>query len=64
LPTKPEPEQPTTSAVLIFGTVSNSERIPDSDYRHNDLTTQNWRASIERNQQIQRDKQQRSRFIG
>jgi hypothetical protein len=61
-----EPEQPPTSPVLIFGTVSNSERIPDSEYapRFYDHVTDNWRKSIEHNQQIQREKQQRSRFIG
>jgi hypothetical protein len=65
-PPQAEPEQPTTSPVLIFGTVSNSERIPDSEYapRFYDHVTDNWRKSIEHNQQIQREKQQRSRFIG
>jgi hypothetical protein len=47
LPTKPEPDQPPTHQVIgVYGTTSKSiELIPDSEYRHNDLTTQNWRRS-------------------
>jgi hypothetical protein len=63
----PEPE-PTPQIIggVIFGTTSTAQRIPDSEYapRFHDHVTENWRASIERNERIAREKQQRSRWIG
>jgi hypothetical protein len=67
-PDKLEPEQPPATPVYIFGTFSTSERIPDSEFanslRWGDTATDNWRKSIELNERIQREKEQRSRWIG
>jgi hypothetical protein len=63
---KLEPEQPPTSPVLVYVTNSTAVRIDDREYapRFHDHVTDNWRKSIEQNAQIQREKQQRSRYIG
>jgi hypothetical protein len=63
---KPEPDTPPTEPVFIFGTTSTSERIPDSEYapRFHDYVTDNWRKSIELNERIQREKQERSKWVG
>jgi hypothetical protein len=62
--TEPEPQ-------LIGGVFVNTptaERIPDSEYapslRWGDTATDNWRKSIELNERIQREKQERSKWIG
>jgi hypothetical protein len=63
-----EPEQPPASPVLLFGASATVERIPDNEYapslRWGDTATDNWRKSIELNERIQREKEQRSRWIG
>jgi hypothetical protein len=67
-PDKLEPEQPPASPVLVYGTSATVERIPDSEFanslRWGDTATDNWRKSIELNERIQREKEQRSRWIG
>jgi hypothetical protein len=65
---QPEPEQPPASPVLVFGTSATVERIDDREFanslRWGDTATDNWRKSIELNERIQREKEQRSRWIG
>jgi hypothetical protein len=63
---KPEPEPPPDQLIsgMIFGTISTSERIADSEF-HTSVqspTTQNWRRSIEQAERPEARK--RGRFIG
>jgi hypothetical protein len=65
---QPEPEQPPAEPVFVYGTSASVERIDDREFanslRWGDTATDNWRKSIVRNAAIQREKEQRSRWIG
>jgi hypothetical protein len=66
-----EPEQPNAEPQLIggvFATTPTATRIDDSEFapslRWGDTATDNWRKSIELNERINRERQERSKWVG